>query len=279
MLLTIWKVVLLGIIQGLTEFLPISSSGHLALAQFFFGIEEPQLFFDVMLHVGTLGAIIVVYARDIGHIIMAVFGREPKKDPQSLYGITKKTGRKLALLIILGSIPTVIVALIFSLFVEKLFVSPLFVSLMLVVTGFILWYSGRFRNINASAERLNFLSALIIGAVQGLATLPGISRSGSTISAAVIRGINREEAARYSLLLSIPAIIGATLLELRDINNIQISITAIISGTVVAFIVGFVSIKLLLKTLKTGIFSKFAYYCWIMAVLSAAGYLIKTVIS
>jgi undecaprenyl-diphosphatase len=280
--LAFWEAIVLGIIQGLTEFLPVSSSGHLALAQYFFGITEPQLFFDIMLHVGTLGAIIVVFRRDIRDVFAAIVGREPAS-----HRMTRKSGRIFAWLIVVGSVPTVIIALLFSMFVEKLFVIPLFVSVMLFTTGVILWLSGRFGpifqplppNSNELAARstrdLNVISALIIGAAQGIATLPGISRSGATISVALMRGVDREEAARYSLLLSVPAILGAVLLELKDIASIDISVWTIIAGAVVAFVVGYVAIKVLLRTLRRGEFSRFAYYCWGIGAVSILGYAIR----
>jgi len=278
--LAFWEAIVLGVIQGLTEFLPVSSSGHLALAQYFFGITEPQLFFDIMLHVGTLGAIVVVFRRDIRDIFAAIVGREPKGGHDLPHRMTKESGRVFAWLIVVGSVPTAIIALLFSMFVEKLFVIPLFVSGMLLTTGVILWLSGRFGTARADLKPaptsgLNAISALMIGAAQGIATLPGISRSGATISAALMRGVDREEAARYSLLLSVPAILGAVLLELRDITSINIPVWTIIAGTLVAFVVGYVAIKVLLGTLRRGKFSRFAYYCWSIGAVAILGYVIR----
>jgi len=264
-----WEAIVLGIIQGLTEFLPVSSSGHLALTQYFFGIREPQLFFDVMLHVGTLGAVIVIFQRDIRDIFAALFGRD--SSPR----MTKRSGRMLAGFIVLGSVPTVIIALILKTFVEKLFVTPLFVSGMLLVTGLILWLSGRLVKANTEPRGLNTISAIIIGTAQGLAVLPGISRSGMTISTALMRGVDRKEAARYSLLLSVPAILGATVLELKDVASIDIPIWTIIAGTVAALVVGYFAIKVLLAVLSKGQFSKFAYYCWGIGVVSIVGYVVS----
>lgn len=267
--MALWEAIVLGIIQGLTEFLPVSSSGHLALGQYFFGIREPQLFFDVMLHVGTLGAVIVVFQRDIRDIFAALFGRD--SSPR----MTKQSGRVFAWFIILGSVPTVIIALIFKTFVEKLFVMPLFVSGMLLVTGLILWLSGRLVKADAEPRGLNTTSAIIIGTAQGLAVLPGISRSGMTISTALVRGVGRKEAARYSLLLSVPAILGATVLELKDVASIDIPIPTIIAGTAAAFVVGYFAVKVLLAVLSKGQFSKFAYYCWGIGVVSIVGYIVS----
>jgi undecaprenyl-diphosphatase len=180
----------------------------------------------------------------------------------------------LAGFILLGSIPTVIIALILKTFVEKLFVTPLFVSGMLLVTGIVLWLSGRFAKADNESRGLNITSALAIGTAQGLAVLPGISRSGMTISTALMRGVGRAEAARYSLLLSVPAILGATALELKDVSSVNIPLLTIIFGTVVAFLVGYIAIKVLLATLRKGQFSRFAYYCWAVGVVSIVGYVI-----
>jgi len=270
--LAFWEAIVLGIIQGLTEFLPVSSSGHLALAQYFFKIREPQLLFDIMLHVGTLGAVVVVFQRDIRDIFLSLFGREPKARRYSSYQMTKSSGRRFALLIIVGMVPPVIIALILNEFVEKLFIMPLFVSGMLIVTGIVLWSSSRFSS--TSSRSLNLISALIIGAAQGIAAIPGISRSGTTISAALMRGVDREEAARYSLLLSVPAIIGAVILELRDLSSVDVPVWTVIGGTLAAFVVGYLAIRFLLRMLRKGRFSRFAYYCWGISVIAILGYIV-----
>ena len=146
---------------------------------------------------------------------------------------------------------------------------------MLLVTGLILWLSGRLVKANAEPRGLNSISAFVIGTAQGLAVIPGISRSGMTISTALMRGVDRKEAVRYSLLLSVPAILGATLLELKDIASTDISPWTIIAGAVAAFVVGYVAIKVLLAILSKGQFSKFAYYCWGIGVVSIVGYIVS----
>jgi len=266
--LTFWKAIILGIVQGLTEFLPISSSGHLVLAQHFLNVTEPPLFFDIMLHLGTLGAVLIAFRRDIRDVFLAIFGRNTAN-------YTKKSGRMFALFIIIGSVPTIFIALILEKFVKELFVSPLPVSVMLIITGVILWLSGRFRSANPVYRGINTARALIIGTAQGIAALPGISRSGATISTALMCGMSGEEAARYSLLLSVPAIIGATILELKDVASIDIPVWAIIGGTLMAFVVGYLAIKFLLGTLRRGQFSKFAYYCWGIGTLAILVYVVK----
>jgi undecaprenyl-diphosphatase len=270
--LTLLEAIILGIVQGLTEFLPISSSGHLVLAQSILGITEPPLFFDVMLHLGTLLAVIVFFRKDIWDIISSIFGRDPSKSGRISHYKTRRSARLFFWYIVIGTIPTLIIALILKNTIEKAFLDPMIVSIMLIVTGIILWLSGR---IGQRGKELNSIRAIIIGIVQGIAALPGISRSGSTISTALMAGIDGEKAARFSLLLSLPAIFGATILELKDVESINISTFTIIIGIFIAFVVGYVSINLLVKILKRGRFSIFAYYCWAIGILSILWQVIK----
>lgn len=272
--MTFIKAIFLGIIQGLTEFLPISSSGHLALAQYFLNVKETPLVFDIMLHVGTLGAIILVFIRDIIDIILTIFGHETSSQRLSNFK-TIKDGRMFLVYIIIGSIPTMIIALLSEKLVKQALINPIIVSIMLILTGVILWFSGINRSKHITHPKINSLKAFIIGISQGIAVLPGISRSGSTISTALILGISSEESARYSLLLSIPAIIGATIFEIRDINIIDVPMPMIISGTLTAFIVGYIAIRFLLKILKQGYFYRFAYYCWFIGIAAIIAYFIK----
>jgi undecaprenyl-diphosphatase len=270
--LTLLKAIILGIVQGLTEFLPVSSSGHLVLAQSILNITEPPLFFDVMLHFGTLLAVVAFFWRDIWDIISSLFGRDPNKSGRISHYKTKRSARLFFWYIIIGTIPTAIIALILKKTIEKSFSDPMIVSIMLIITGVILWFSAR---VGQRGKELNTTRAIIIGIVQGIAALPGISRSGSTISTALMAGIDGEQAARFSLLLSLPAIFGATILELKDVGSIDIPITPIIIGVLVAFVVGYISINLLVKILKRGHFSVFAYYCWAIGILSLIWHFIK----
>ncbi len=272
--MTFIKAIVLGAIQGLTEFLPISSSGHLALAQYFLNVKETPLIFDIMLHVGTLVAIILVFIRDIIDIILAIFGREPSPNRDSNFK-TIRSGRMFLIYIIIGSIPTMIIAMIIEKFVEQAFTSPIIVSVMLILTGVILWLSGINGPRRITHHGVNTLKAFVIGIAQGISALPGISRSGATISTALILGVSGEESARYSLLLSIPAIIGATIFELKDISSVDIPISVILAGTLAAFVVGYVAIRFLLRVLKQGYFFRFAYYCWFIGIVAIIFYLVK----
>jgi len=267
------EAILLGIIQGLTEFLPVSSSGHLVLFQQIFGLKEAELFFDVCVHLGTLVAVILVFHREIGNIIAALLrlvslaGQKDKFRQR----VDSDPDAKMALLIIIGSIPTAILGLMFHNIADRLFSAPFFTGLMLVVTGSLLWLTRRAR-LNGEKTGLTGFSrtkAFFIGIVQGLAIIPGISRSGSTISIGLLLGINRETAARYSFLLSIPAIVGAGLLSLKDgLSQVDPVIRLSLLGAGSAALVGYGALKVLLRMVKTGHLYVFAPYCWLVGILA-----------
>jgi len=254
---------ILGIIQGLTEFLPVSSSGHLVIFQHIFGLKEPELFFDISVHMGTLAAIIVLFWRDIHKIIMSVF--RFLKNPLS--GIENDPDLKLAFLIIAGSVPTAIIGLLFNEIKDKLFSSITLVGIMLLITGLMLLATRWIKKDRKGIASFSMTNAIIIGVIQGLAILPGISRSGSTISTALFLGIDRATAARYSFLLSIPAIIGAELLSLREVAfDSIISFKTVFIGTAASFFVGYFALVLLMHIVKKGRFYIFAPYCFIVGI-------------
>ena len=209
------EAIILGIIQGLTEFLPVSSSGHLVLFQRLFGLEEAELFFDVCVHLGTLLAVMVVFRQEIKNIISALmrFISSTGSKKTISQKIESDPDLKMALLIVIGSIPTAVLGFLFRGIADRLFASAFIAGLMLMVTGLLLWLTrwAATRVEQPGADRLTPKNALIIGVVQGLAIIPGISRSGSTISIGLLLGIGREMAARYSFLLSIPAIVMFTM--------------------------------------------------------------------
>lgn len=265
--MTLLDAILLGILQGLTEFLPISSSGHLVLAQHFLGLNESLVFFDVMLHVGTLAAVIVVYRQSITRLLFngvsglvdIDFIRNPIQKVQTSDDL------KFIWLILFGSIPTGLIAVLFKSQLESFFDKVWLVSLMLIVTGIILQLPRlqkgyKDRNEPLSNE-LKSWHAPIIGIAQGCAITPGISRSGTTISLGLFLGIPAKTAAEYSFLLSIPAILGAVLLKIRDIGDTTISYYILGSGMLASFLVGYIALRFLLVVLNRGKFSLFTYYC------------------
>jgi len=261
------QAIMLGVIQGLTEFLPVSSSGHLVLLQNLFGLKEPEVLFDISLHVGTLIAVCIVFFPEILSILKTLL---------SLPGLIKTSGSmkqlyqdnepvRMATLIVLGSIPTAILGLLFHKVVDQLFGSIWIVGFMLIITGTLLWLTRRFRIKGRPLKGTTMKDALVIGLVQGLAIMPGISRSGSTISVALFMGINREVAGRYSFLLSIPAILGALVLSLGSpAMQTTVSGGMLLMGTLTAGIVGFGALKVLLHLVNQGRLHLFAPYCWLL---------------
>ena len=267
------EAIILGIIQGLTEFLPVSSSGHLVLFQQLFGLKEAELFFDVCVHLGTLVAVIIVFRQEIIKIISALlqlvslagqkekFLQKVKSDPEL----------KMAVFIVIGSIPTAILGLLFASIADRLFSSALITGLMLMVTGLLLWLTRKAGThaVSTSIGHLTPGKAFIIGIVQGLAIIPGISRSGSTISTGLLLGVDRETAARYSFLLSIPAIVGAGLLSLKEgFSQTNPAIWISLLGAVPAALVGYGALKSLLHMVKKGRLYVFAPYCWLVGILA-----------
>ena len=265
--MTFLEAILLGILQGLTEFLPVSSSGHLVLAQQFLGLKEPLVFFDVMLHVGTLAAVLVAYRDAIGRLVVGGFSavgntrfwRQPK--------VTLNTSAELKFiwLILLGSIPTGIIAVVFKTQLESFFDEVRLVSVMLILTGVILQLPRLRRekteHPDDQTEKLKAWHAPLIGIAQGCAITPGISRSGTTISLALFLGIPAKTAAEYSFLLSIPAILGAVALKIRDLGDTTIPLHIVGAGMLASFIVGYIALRFLLVVLNRGKFSVFSYYC------------------
>jgi undecaprenyl-diphosphatase len=267
------EAILLGIIQGLTEFLPVSSSGHLVLFQQLFGLNEAELFFDVCVHLGTLLAVMVVFRQEITNIISALTRLFSLKGSKKtvFQKIESDPDLKLALLIVIGSIPTAVMGFLFRGIADRLFASAFIAGLMLIVTGLLLWITrwAAPRGEKPGEDRLTPQNALIIGVVQGLAIVPGISRSGSTISIGLLLGIRREAAARYSFLLSIPAIIGAGLLSLKEgLSHTGPSFRISLLGAVTAAIVGYGALKCLLHVVKKGRLHLFAPYCWLVGILA-----------
>ena len=271
--MTTLEAIILGIVQGLTEFLPVSSSGHEVLLQQLLGLKEAELFFDVCVHLGTLVAVLAVFWKEIKNIIMALlrfFAMVRNKDGLRS-AIESDPELKMALLIVIGSIPTAFMGLAFSRIADRLFASIFIVGLMLMVTGLILWLT-RWRTKQPQPldrGRLTPKNAFLIGIVQGLAIIPGISRSGSTISMGLLLGINRELAARYSFLLSIPTIIGAGLLSLKDgLLETDLALQIPLVGAFTAAIVGYAALRALLQVVNIGGLHLFAPYCWLIGIVA-----------
>ena len=278
----------LGLVQGISEFLPISSSGHLSLLQHFFGLAgtEGQLFFDVLLHLGTLIAIFVYYWKDIldllkelGRLFLVLLGKGEKKGP-----VTASGGRKLKLtpdsrmivMILVATIPLFFVLPIKDK-VESLYGNVVFIGCALIVTGTILFISDRMARGTKTAKNATMLDAFLVGIGQAVAVVPGLSRSGTIISAGMLRGFQRSFAVRFSFLLSIPAVLGANIISIKDAMEAGIDASRMpmyIAGTIVAAVSGYFAIRLVNVLANKGKFGNFAYYCWGVGAAALAAFAI-----
>lgn len=274
----IFQSIFLGLVQGLTEFLPVSSSGHLAIFQKLFGMQEPMLLFDILLHFATLAAVVFFFRADIANLLKAAVS-EPASSGEPAESTTwpgsKKSAQLFILWVIVGTIPAGLTGLLIKDYIETAFKSLTLVGVDLMVTGLILMLVEKRAAGKRNAANMGAAGALIIGAAQAVAILPGISRSGSTICAALFLGINRKEAGRFSFLLSIPAILGATVLQLKDALETGISIhPAHILGMIAAFAAGLVALRWLIRILEGGRLTGFSIYCLILGLTAIAASII-----
>lgn len=258
--MTVVEAIILGIVQGLTEFLPISSSGHLVLANYYFGFsgaESLELAVDIATNTGTLLAVLFALRADVasavGGFVGGLFSAEARRGE----------GWRLALLVIVGSIPTAI----FGLALREVFHalnSPLPVAVALAVTGFILWFTPTV-GAKRTASQLTFTDAILAGTAQGLAVVPGISRSGSTIATLLARGASGELAARLSFMLYLAVSLGVALLGLGEVRDAQLPVPAIVAMTISSFVTGYLALALLFRLLRQGRFRVFAPYLWVVS--------------
>ena len=271
--MTVWKAIFLGIVQGVAEFLPISSSGHLSIAQNLLfsadAVANDNLFFDVLLHLGTLLAIFVAYWTDVKEMIVEFFGgardilRRSTPSPVP-------PARRLVMLVILGTLPLFLILPIKD-SVESLYSNTWFVGCALIVTGFLLFAADRYTRGKRTEKTARVRDVLLVGCAQAIATVPGISRSGMTITAGCFCGFDRKFAVRYSFLMSIPAVLGANILSLVDAiqTGIDWSLMPIyLVGVAVAAVSGYLSICLLRFVVNKGKFGAFSYYCWGVGLLT-----------
>ncbi|MGI6072638.1 MAG: undecaprenyl-diphosphate phosphatase [Lachnospiraceae bacterium] len=285
--------IILGVIQGLTEFLPISSSGHLAICKYIFGLEETGIFFDILLHVGTLIAVFAVYYRDIWELIVNAFGiigavfhnlgvffkrfgKSFEEKEELLYSPVLSTPhRRFVLLIIVSSIPVGIVGFLFDDFIEGVSKGLLVPGICFLITGILLLLAEIVDAGQKGLKNITFPNAIVIGIAQACAVFPGISRSGATISTSLMCGIKNEIAVKYSFILSIPVILGAALKSSLDVIQGEVEISGSVgiyaAGAVVAAIVGYAAIRLLLVIVKKRKFKYFAFYCFAIGLVSIVG--------
>ena len=265
--------IFLGIVQGITEFLPVSSSGHLSILQNLFRLdyaEESHLFFSVLLHFGTLAAICIVYRTELRNMLSE--GAGYLKNREEMSGEPLRPQVRTLLFIIIGSLPLILV-LIFGRFFARLFYNTGFIGFALLVTGGILYVSDKYiKPGNKRDKTMTAVDALLIGLTQAVAVIPGLSRSGTTIAVGMSRGLDRSFAVRFSLFLSIPAVLGSGIITLVSAirSGINFSLFPVyLVGVIVAAVVGYFSVQLLRRIVMTpGRFGKFAYYCWGVGILT-----------
>lgn len=241
---------ILGIIQGLTEFLPISSTGHLYLGRHLFGLDEAGLFLDTMLHVGTLLAVLVIYKHELWQIIRNPFG-------------------KLSMLLILGTIPAVIVGFLFKDMFDSISKSGITIGWEFLLTGFILWMADGIKNGRKKMETITYGDALFIGTFQAAAIFPAVSRSGLTIAAGLFRKLDRETSAYFSFLLSIPAIAGGIVLQFGEMlsGHVEaISFTSLFIATLSSALFGYMAVVWMINFLKRKSLKIFAVYVWVLGI-------------
>ncbi len=242
------NVFFLSIIQGITEFLPVSSSGHLVIAQHILGWSQDNVLLDVILHLGTAVSIAIVFWKDIVALLKGLISPDP---------LQKKSAASYTGLIALGTIPAVLAGLFLKDFFEKMFLNPRAAGLLFFITALFLFASLRKAK---TPSQLNVVTVLIIGLAQALAILPGVSRSGTTIATALILGIERKEAGRFSFLLGLPVILGAAFLELNNISVATISPALLVLGFVTSLLIGLLALKLLLGFVRRGRLFYFGFY-------------------
>jgi len=262
------SVIILGLVQGLTEFLPISSSGHLVLAADLLHFKEEGVAFEVFVHLGTLFSVLLAFRSDILKMIIAPYqvwikgNREEELVRHSRWDIY----------VIIGTIPAAVIGLLFKTEIEAFFSNVLLVIIMLLITGTFMILS---RFLKESEGDVSYLKSFIIGCAQALAILPGISRSGSTIVSGMALGVDRTEAARFSFILSIPAILGASVIKIRDLLETQLlasELMYLLLGALVAFGSGYLAIIWLLDIVRKGKLEWFGYYCYFVVLIMSIWY-------
>lgn len=287
--MSLLEAILMGIIQGVTEFLPVSSSGHLALFKILFNVEDVGLLFDVILHFGTLIAIFAVYYKDIWKMIVEgfaiigdvcrnigiFFGNIAHRTKGGYHHVICNGYRKFVMLVIVSTIPTGVIGVLASNLIEqasKLLIVP---GICLIMTAVLLLLADHCKGGDKMPKQVTYSNAFIIGIAQGVATLPGLSRSGTTITACLLSGFNRKFAVKYSFIMSIPAVLGSLVFELSDLASVTFTSTEIVYylvGMVVAAVVGYICIKAMLYVVRQKKFTGFAIYCLIVGALSVGVY-------
>ena len=289
----ILKAILMGVVQGLTEFLPVSSSGHLGLIKGLFGADMGEsILFDILLHFATLVSITLVFYKDIIKLVLefvgmcrdiffniAALGKSLSggRDPQYVR-IISSPHRKFVLLLIISTIPTGIIGVFMKDVVEYTSSNLLVTGICLICTGLILLLSDFLADGDKKLKEMNNWDAFAIGTAQGVATLPGLSRSGTTIVAGLLCGLDRQFAAKYSFIMSIPAVLGALVLELFDLGSESVTagdVGCYIVGMLIAAVIGFFALRFIMNLVVSRYFKYFAYYCGFIGLVSIITFIVK----
>lgn len=269
--MTYFEAILLGLVQGLAEFLPISSSGHLALLQQWFGVEENNvLLFAVLLHVGTLISVFIVYWKDIWELVVELCLTFKDIFTGKGLRLEERPVRKLGVMIIVATIPTGIIGILFNDFFDSMYTSVVPIGIGLIITGCLLVAAEKMGDSNKGIKEMKYSNALIVGVVQGIAICPGISRSGSTLFGSLICNLDRKFAVKYVFLISIPSILGSAVMEAPAAFEAGIDMTLlgpILVGMVVAAVSGLVAIKTMIKVVSNKKLSYFSYYVWVLGLI------------
>ncbi len=289
--MSLLEAIIMGLIQGITEFLPVSSSGHLALFEIAFDLEKTGLLFDCLLHFGTLIAVFAVYFRDIWKMICEGFGIIGDFFLNAAAAVSRLSGnkekkyrkiicngyRKFVMLVIVSTIPTGIIGIAAKDLIELASSVLIVPGICLIITSILLFIADRCKEGSKTPKHVSYTNAFIIGICQGFATLPGISRSGTTITACLLSGFDRRFAVKYSFIMSIPAILGSVVLQLFDLDITQITSSEWINylaGTLTAAAVGYICIKIMLFVVKEKKYTIFSIYCLIVGAISIGAFFI-----
>ena len=287
--------IIMGIIQGVTEFLPVSSSGHLAIFKNFFGLQEAGISFDILLHVGTLVAVFICFWKDIwelivngvgiivdackniGYFFMNIANGKKPSGKKEYIKVISTPYRRYVMLIIIATIPTGLMGILLKDTIEAVSMALLVPGICLLITSVLLLIADNAKDGNETEEKFSYRKAGIIGVCQGFATMPGISRSGTTITACLMAGMDRAFAVKFSFIVSIPAILGAAVLDLPDMFSESVSAAQWANyavGTAVSAVVGYICIKTMLQVVRKKKFKGFALYCAIMGLIAVVGYFV-----
>lgn len=292
--MSFFEAIILGFIQGVAEFLPVSSSGHLAIFKNFFGLSEAGIAFDILLHVGTLVAVFICFWNDIWELIVGGFGividvcknigiyfsnlfNKNKKgyEKKSYIEIISTPFRRYVMLIIIATIPTGIMGIVLKDMIETVSASLIVPGICLLMTSIILLIADNAKDGHEDESNVSYKKAGFVGICQGFATMPGISRSGTTVTACLLAGMDRAFAVKFSFIVSIPAILGAAVLDIPDLFKEGVTSSEMINyvaGTIVAGVVGYICIKTMLKIVRKKKFKVFSIYCAIMGLVSIVGF-------